>query len=451
MKKMRGESLASQFSVLMAGLALGSGFKGRFQRLERRTRTRGSSRVMAAAPPSSSLTQQISPLIQTQVDPEVFNFGVGQPGPDLLEKAFSALTGCNVFEENDPSWILQYGTVRGSETFRRELVKFYNKHAGSTASESEVICSTGVSGGLQLLGSTLGRHGDVVFVEQPTYFLVKDIFDSIGLVTEKAPMQDGAIDFDLLTKRTEELESGGRKVAFLYCVPVHSNPTAKCYSKAYKEKIIEFYLEKDITLLADEVYELLNFGPRSVKSPPFRDLIEKGGKQDSKIISVSSFSKICGPGLRLGWILAGEEVVSKVKANGLLKSGGGLNPIVAGIMTKALEKGLMEKLLVEEVQPNLRKKCESLCEAIDRHLPECSYVTPEGGYFIFLTFPEEINCDELFEMSGSKHKVKFTPGSRCFGPPNSMRLSFAFYGSEEMEEGVLRLRKAIDEYKTIKS
>lgn len=166
-----------------------------------------------------------------------------------------------------------------------------------------------------------------------------------------------------------------------------------------------------------------------------------------------SFSKICGPGLRLGWALASPEVVERFKQNGVLSSGGGLNPLGGAIMAKAMEpregaEPLMDDLLLRNVCPTLSRKSRALCASIDRHLAPrgVTYARPEGGYFVFLRLPEGVDATELLETARSEFQVGYTPGERCLGPKNTARLSFAFYSEEEMELGVTRLAAALDNY-----
>ena len=156
-----------------------------------------------------------------------------------------------------------------------------------------------------------------------------------------------------------------------------------------------------------------------------------------------------------------------------------MNPVVSAMMCHALENRWMDKLLVDVVQPSLQKRAEALCGAIQAHLEPlgCSFHKPEGGYFVFLTFKEEaINTTDLLGIAMEKFKVKFTPGERyvwwcfltkqterieyidllivfsfveirrCFGGSNTMRLSFAFYDSAEMDQGIQRLKEAIEYY-----
>ncbi len=74
-----------------------------------------------------------------------------------------------------------------------------------------------------------------------------------------------------------------------------------------------------------------------MKSPPFRDVCA-----GEHVVSVSSFSKICAPGLRCGWVLASEGVAGRLAASGVLSSGGGMNPVMAATMAQAMSSGRMQ-------------------------------------------------------------------------------------------------------------
>ena len=409
-------------------------------------------RMSVAKSEAAALTEQVSPVIQSQVDSSVLNFAIGQPGPELLASAYAMIkkASAEAFEDNKNfPWIMQYGAECGPAHYREALAGFYTRNSLCQTSPSEVILTTGVSGGIQMMCSTLASPGDVAIVEQPSYFLARDIFASLGLETLKAPMtSSGSIDFAALSAEVDALESVGKRVRLLYVVPVHGNPTAVCKTREEKEAIVEWCERRKVYALCDEVYELLNFGKRRVDSPPMRDL-----SRGQHVVSLGSFSKICGPGLRLGWALASPEVVERFKQNGVLSSGGGLNPLGGAIMAKAMEpregaEPLMDDLLLRNVCPTLSRKSRALCASIDRHLAPrgVTYARPEGGYFVFLRLPEGVDATELLETARSEFQVGYTPGERCLGPKNTARLSFAFYSEEEMELGVTRLAAALDNY-----
>ena len=101
-----------------------------------------------------ALTEQVSPWIQTQVRSDVLQFNVGQPGPELLASAFDMIaeaTEATLRNRELNPWLMQYADERGSEKFRNSVASFYSRQTGSATPSDEIIQSTGISGGLQLI------------------------------------------------------------------------------------------------------------------------------------------------------------------------------------------------------------------------------------------------------------------------------------------------------------
>ena len=393
---------------------------------------------------SDPVTQQTGEHVQTQADASAYRFNIGQPSPDLLADTMAMIqaSGALVGEDADP-FMLQYSPELGTETFRRRLAHFIEKHTGWPTTADEICITNGVSHGLNVVCTMLGaKHGDAIIVEAPTYFLAGSIFESLGIRVITAPMVDGRPDLPALAR---VIEGCGTRVFGYYAVPCHGNPTARSKSLEEKEQLVAFADAHNINIIADEVYELLSFDAGKRPVPPFRNL-----SRAENVISVSSFSKIAGPGLRLGWILCGPGQLAKIRNHGVLSSGGGFNPVVGAIISKCLAqdaatgRSLMDGLLVDGVRPKLKARCEALCRALDAHLPSASYDRPEGGYFVWVTLNDPgIDTARLLPSALEEFGVGFTPGSVCGGPPNALRLSFAFYSVEEMDEGIRRLAEAI--------
>lgn len=195
----------------------------------------------------------------------------------------------------------------------------------------------------------------------------------------------------------------------------------------------------------------LKFG----STEPSKSLFEYDDPSDPVVFSVSSFSKLLGPGMRLGWIAAHEPYISRILDCGALQSGGGFNPMTSAVILELLEKGFLDEQ-VQCLRQEYQASCQALCKAIDEHLrpalrpgEELQYENPEGGFFCFITLPDRFDTDKLLEVSkksgvsffAGKH---FSPGQCSF--KSSLRLCFAWCEIDEIVEGVRRLGKAIKEY-----
>ncbi len=228
------------------------------------------------------------------------------------------------------------------------------------------------------------------------------------------------------------------KPKFLYTIPVHQNPSGRTLTETRRARLIELSRQYDFLLLADEVYQLLNYSGKPPISFGTYPHIEN-------VISLGSFSKILAPGLRLGWIQAHENVINRLVTGGLLDSGGGLNPFTSAIIREVIESGDLERNvngLIETYRPRVALMDSLLRE----HLPNVTYSVPHGGYFFWIRLPEEIDTAVLRQKAQAS-KVDIRPGalfSSQNGLRNYMRLCFVFHEEEEIEEGIVRLKTCME-------
>ena len=164
------------------------------------------------------------------------------------------------------------------------------------------------------------------------------------------------------------------------------------------------------------------------------------------VLSLGSFSKILAPGLRLGWIQTHPDLMKRLTTNGVIYSGGGLNPFTSAIVQSAIELGLQEKQLSYLKEVYLQRK-NALNTSLRRNLPDSvSFVEPDGGFFTWLQLPQHVDTEKLLPEA-HKHDVSFAPGS-FFSPQrdlkNYLRLSFAYYEEPELVEGAKRLAAVIN-------
>jgi 2-aminoadipate transaminase len=163
------------------------------------------------------------------------------------------------------------------------------------------------------------------------------------------------------------------------------------------------------------------------------------------VLGLGSFSKILAPGLRLGWVQAAPQHMTRLYTSGLLDSGGGLNPFTSALVRVLLEEG-WEDAYLDNLHAVYRQRIAALDGEIQTQIGDTvRYVTPTGGYFFWLQLPETCDGETLLQHAAA-HKVSFRPGVRFSGRGglrNYIRLSFAFYEEDQLREGVRRLRAAI--------
>ena len=193
--------------------------------------------------------------------------------------------------------------------------------------------TAGASQALDLICTLYTQPGDVVFVEEPSYFLALRIFADHRLRVVGVPTDAEGLRIDALEELLRQ-----QRPAFLYTIPTHQNPAGFTLPLARRRRLVELAQQHGFLVVADEVYHLLSYG--APPPPPLASWAATGA-----VLALGSFSKILAPGLRLGWLQAAPEHIHRLVTSGLLDSGGGLNPFTSGLVRVALERGWQEEHL----------------------------------------------------------------------------------------------------------
>ena len=369
---------------------------------------------------------------QVNLSSNIINFGIGQPGFDLLPVDIIRQAADLRMAAGDTSF-LNYGYELGDGHFRLALAYFLQQHYGIPVTADSLMVTAGASQAIDLICTLFTKPGDVVFVAEPSYFLALRIFADHHLQVVGIPTDDDGIIIESLEEAFTD-----QKPKLLYTVPSFQNPTGATLTSERRRQLAALSAEHNFLILADEVYQLLNYD--KAPPPPMASYID-----NEHIFSVGSFSKILAPGLRLGWIQAAPSLLHRLADSGLVDSGGGLNPFTSNIVRIVLEQGWQDAHLAE-LKAIYKRRVQVMDAGLKRCLPDfAQFVTPAGGFFFWLTLPETIDTSALQE-SAHKYEVGFQPGTKfssTHGQQNKMRLSFAFYSEEEIQQGIERLGSLI--------
>ena len=229
--------------------------------------------------------------------------------------------------------------------------------------------------------------------------------------------------------------------AFLYTVPSFQNPSGTTMSAARRAQLMAVSQAHELLIVADEVYQLLDFGT----APPTPLAAHC---HTARVLSLGSFSKICAPGLRLGWIQGASDALRTITQSGVVRSGGGLSSFVSGVMRSLIDLGLADEVL-DGLRPVYAERSAVLCRALRELLPAVTFVEPTGGYFVWAqlpALPSAVPSAAEFLPVARAGGVSFHAGARFSsggGFAQHIRLSFAHYEAPELEEGVRRLARAL--------
>lgn len=370
------------------------------------------------------------PIVQTEVPPDFIDFGVGNPQLDLLPLDMLRNAAAHRLSRNEKEF-LQYGIEQGDGYFRAALANFLTPRYGFPVSHADLFVTTGISSALDLLCTLFTQPGDTVFVEEPTYFLALRIFADHGLRVASIPTDEAGLSIDALTDALSESTP-----KFIYVIPSFQNPSGHTLPPERRNQLVELAQKHNFLIIADEVYQFLGY----TQTPPtsFGAHIDSG-----QVIAVNSFSKILAPGLRLGWLMAGPDIIQRIFTCGLMDSGGGMNPFTSAILRGLIENGDLDKNISNLVNI-LGRRMQVMDASLREHLPQAQYVTPHGGYFFWVRIPG-MDAEDL-QKKAAAYNVGLRPGIR-FSSRNGLRdyfrMSVSFYNEDEIKKGILRLRDCL--------
>lgn len=378
---------------------------------------------------------EIRELLKLIARPEVISFAGGLPAPASFPLDKIAEITQQVIEESGPQ-VLQYGPTEGDPKLREELVKWAAKD-GIEVDLEQVLITNGSQQGLDLVGKIFLDVGDPIVVELPTYIGGLQAFNSYQATMYGVPQDDLGMSMDLLEEKLAELKGKGIIPKFIYVVPDFQNPSGVSMPNDRRKRLIELAIEYDTIIIEDSPYRELRFEGEQPE-PIFK--LDK----DGRVITLSTFSKILCPGLRLAWAFGPEEVISKMvvaKQSMDLCS----PPFNQAIAATLMSQGLLHKQ-IDIIKELYYKKRQLMLSALEEHMPEgVSWTRPEGGLFLWVRLPEHMDAKELFEEAIANN-VAYVVGSAFHcdeGGKNTMRLNFSYPSEEQIPEGVKRLATAI--------
>ena len=352
-------------------------------------------------------------------------FTRGVPPPEAFPT--DDLSAC--FEaaiRDDVAVVLQYGQQPGYAPLRRELAKEY------AVSESEILIGNGSLHLQDLVSAHLVSPGMAVFTEQPSYDRAITTFRRRGARVIGIPLEEDGVS-------VERLEAALRREvpAFLYLVPDFQNPAGATLSLEKRRKVVELASEYGFPTIEDVPYRKLRY--RGEDLPLLRDI------DPSRVITMSSFSKLLSPGIRVGFTIAPTDLIGVVTK---LAEDTYLSPVLPtqAAVAEFLRRGLLEPN-VERLKDLYRPRWQAMADAVRRELPAAQAFIPDGGFFVSVMLPEDADTDDLVGRARERGLV-LTPGSAFFADPDDgdqppgdrfVRLPFCAVRPEQIEEGVRRL------------
>jgi 2-aminoadipate transaminase len=386
---------------------------------------------------SSSAIRELLKLTQ---QPDIISFAGGLPAPELfpIEEVKAA---CDVVLSETGPQSLQYSTTEGYPPLRELLVRHMARY-GIKVDIDNIVITSGSQEALDLIGKLLINPGDRILTENPTYLGALQAFSAYQAQYVTVPIDDDGLQVGQL----EAALRVGPK--FMYILPNFQNPSGVTLAATRRYDLIALAEQYGIPIIEDDPYGQLRYEgdhikPLVVLDSEYLECNDNGG-YSGNVIYTSTFSKTLAPGLRLGWVVAPKDVVSKLV---MMKQGTDLHTSTFDQMVacEVAHGGFLDRHIktIREVYHHRR---DVMLHALETNMPDgVKWTHPLGGLFLWVTLPESIAAVDLLK-DAIKEKVAFVPGDAFHpngGGQNTMRLNFSNAGDDMIEDGIRRMSIAI--------
>src|SRR5690349_7469420 len=382
----------------------------------------------------------IRELLKITQRPEVISFAGGLPAPEVfpVERFQEA---CHKVLTANGCLALQYGATEGYEPLREMIAQNMARY-GIRANVDNVLITSGSQQALDLIGKLLINSGDRVLVEAPTYLGALQAFNVYGADYVSVPSDEDGLRSDLLEN---PLRSGPK---FMYVLPNFQNPGGTTLSEGRREQLVLLADRFGIPIVEDDPYGQLRYEGEHLTPLVVLDRVNlrrDNGYSIGNVIYLSTFSKTLAPGLRLGWIVAPPDVITKLIQ---LKQGADLHTSTfAQIVAYEVARDNFMDEHIKVIRRVYGERRDVMLEALAEYFPpEVSWTRPKGGLFLWVTLPEGMDCQKLFEVA-LKENVAFVPGDSFYANGQEglrhVRLNFSNAEPEQIREGIRRLSIAL--------
>jgi DNA-binding transcriptional MocR family regulator len=360
---------------------------------------------------------------------DVISFARGAPSSDLLpveavrEAADRAL-------QVDATRALSYGTGIGHP----QLCEWIAERHGGVDPSRVMVTNGSLEAGWMLFNAVAGA-GDEVVVEQPSYDRTLLMLDKIGVDRIGVQLEADGIDVDGL----EQALADGHRPKLVHVIPNFHNPAGCTLSEEKRRRLVELSAEHGFWIFEDDPYREIRFG--DAEELPTMLSIAEG--TDAKVVHASSFSKTVSPGVRVGYLIGPPEEIA-----GLAKAANETyispNMLAESIVYELCRSGGLDENIAL-VNRALAERRDAVVRELESQVPEAEFVTPRGGYFLWLDLAEGTDSTALLPIA-KQEGVAFVAGPDFMleDGKRSLRLSFAGVPPADVPVGISRIARSLE-------
>lgn len=397
--------------------------------------------------------------------PSAISFAPGRPAEQLfnVERELAALSRyaahvAHLSQRSQSTAFNQLGQYQKTNGIINDLLcRFLLRDEGISTTPEAIMLTDGCQEGMTiLLAGLFNPAKDVLLVTDPTYIGITGIATILGIEIYPVPSTEDSIDLNALQESIQQIRSQGKNPKAFYVIPDFNNPLGTCMPMSDRQRLLDLAHEQELLLLEDNAYGM--FAYDGERMPTLKSLDRQGN-----VIYLGTFSKIMFPGLRLGFLIADQHIItadpkdthclaeelSKVKSFTTVTTSALLQAIAGGILLDA-DCSLQER--TQEKVAFYRANRDTMLRSLNTHFNHdpllagsVSWNHPHGGFFLTVTLPFPFTKDML-QLCAENYGVICCPMSFFSfldGNENQVRLSFSYVTTDEIERGIAHFQQFV--------
>ena len=370
-----------------------------------------------------------------------YDFAVAYPAPETLplDDLVDSLRDALVREGDELAY---YPDPAGMPALREFVADKLARDRDIHITPSEVLLTSGSGEAIGMLIQAMTNPGDVLLTEEFVYLGTLRQMRRYGADVVGVKCDDGGIIPEELEATLTRLTGEGKTVKFLYTIPAFQNPVGFTVPLERRQQILEVTQKHGLPIFEDDCYVDLRFEGEDVTS--FHALAGGDG-----ILYTGSFSKIVAPGMRMGYLVAPEQVMQRAMS---FKSPSGVNQFAALAIEEYLRKDMYSH--IGDQNETLRIKRDAMLSALGENFGDSAkWSVPEGGLYIWLEMPEGVDVASIQEQAASEgvgyyNGTQFSPNGQG---ANKIRLCFGHPSPDTIKDGIAELARIFTEQGVLKA
>ena len=369
-------------------------------------------------------------LMELAVREDVISLAAGMAAPELYPIEVLREIEDEVMREEGRA-ALQYGPTEGHYPLR-ESISWLMGSRGTQVAPEEIALLSGSQQGLDLAARVFLDPGDVVVVEEPSFFCALQVFRAAGARIVGVPVDRSGMRTDILESLLSRYSP-----KLIYTLPTFQNPSGATMSLDRRRRLLEIAYRHQVPVLEDDPYSELRYEGASL--PSLKSMDRYG-----YVIYLSTFSKMLLPGLRIGWLAAPRPVIRQFALAKQLADLHSNNP-AQRLIDRFLRRGLLDEQLAR-ARTEYRQRRDVMLRSLEREAPTgLTWNRPDGGIYLWCRLPGNLSASRLL-TAAAQRKVAFVPGDAFYlggTGQEYMRLNFSLPAPDQIRDGIARLTEAL--------